>query len=176
MSYQANSDGLCLAHLAGDIDVAVAALGAARCAESLPAEFRDPLRAAQRDLHEIGSALAEGMTPQLDESRIDRLDRARREYSSQPPPDGFAVLGGTVDSVGLLQLARALVRRAAHPVRALTQQRQTLDPVLRYLDQLDRLLVVFAYETELQNEAMLLAMSGTCGSALPETGSDSRAH
>ncbi|WP_405146713.1 hypothetical protein OG308_24105 [Nocardia salmonicida] len=175
MSYQANSDGQCLAHLVGDIDVAVAALGAARCTESLPAEFREPLRAAQRDLYEVGEALADGVAPQLDESRIEQLDRARRTYSSQPPPEGFAALGGTVDSVGPLQLARALVRRTALTVRTLTQQRTLLDPVLRYLDQLDRLLVVMAYETELQNEALLLAMSGACGQAAPETGANTRA-
>jgi len=177
MSFQPCSYGPCISHLASDVEVAVAALGAARCAESLPAEFRVPLREAQRDLHEFGSALAGGMTPLLDESHIQRLDMACREYSSQPPPDGFAEFGGTVESVGLLQLARAHVRRVEYTVLAVAEPGRSLGRELQYLRQLDQLLVIFAYEAERQDEALLHAMAfGVCGGVMPEVDSKVHAH
>ncbi|ROZ49026.1 ATP:cob(I)alamin adenosyltransferase [Rhodococcus sp. WS3] len=177
MSCQAYSNGPCIAHLASDIEVAVAALGVARCAGSLPSEFRAPLREVQRDLHELGSAMVGGTAPLLNESQIQRLDMACREYSSQPPPDGFAEFGGTVESVGFLQLARAHVRRVERTVLSVAESGRSLGQVLRYLNQLDQLLVILAYEAERQDEALVHAMAlGICGGGVPEAGSKSHAH
>src|SRR5690349_13074318 len=98
------------------VDEANALIGAALCTDSVPAELRPPLRVLQDDLLDTVDALL-AARPGVVLPPTERIHRFVRELRTERPPAEFAALGGSVDGVGLLRAARAVLRRAARAAR-----------------------------------------------------------
>jgi len=137
----------------GGVDELNAALGVVR-ARPLDAWLASQLDAIQCDLFSICSVLAslddEGrvvhhpkVRAALEHARIDEIEAAIDQATSEAPPlDHFVVPGGC-ETAALLQLARAICRRAERRVVALTDP-PPATAVLVYLNRLSDLLFVLA--------------------------------
>ncbi len=137
----------------GDIDEAVAALGAARAAGLAPRLSGLVLR-LQRELFVAAADLA--ASPRQRRRLVPGVSLVTAEMiggieqtidglvAQQPLRPVFVVPGATLAGA-LLDLARAVVRRAErHAVRALASGRPVSDEALRYLNRLSDLLFVLA--------------------------------
>lgn len=148
----------------GDIEEANAAIGAALCsAHPIPPSFTMLLRSVQSELLALSLAIdySEAGCTAPDVEAIDRLRAAVRHHhrTEQPPPE-FTVLGGSTDSIGLLRLARMVVRRACRSVKALAPTDQG-GRAAAYLVAVAELLLVLAWECELM-EQQNLPVGGAC--------------
>lgn len=148
---------------AGDVEEANAAIGAALCVGSAPIEFVTLLRKIQIDLLDLTISLTNGSSPQRGRIDAERIVATIKQYQSEPPPSDFAVLGGSSQTVGMLRLARMIVRRAARSMAGLSQLGSSPgEPAIAYLDAVAHLLLVTAFEVELA-EAGPLPIGGACG-------------
>lgn len=137
----------------GDIDEAVAALGAARAAGLEPRIAEVVLR-LQRELFAAAADMASNprhrdrlvpgislVTPEMTAGIEALIDDLVAERPLRP----VFVVPGTTQAGALLDLARAVVRRAErHAVRARSGGQPVGDDVLRYINRLSDLLFVLA--------------------------------
>ncbi|GAA5164488.1 hypothetical protein GCM10023321_52990 [Pseudonocardia eucalypti] len=139
------------------VDEANALIGAALCTDSIPIELRQPLRVLQDDLLD----LVDGLLTSRTDGALPAAGRIRdfiREIRTEPPLAEFAALGGSVDGVGLLRAARAVLRRACRAARRLADtaaaERGHHPPIPAtvecHLAAGAELLLVIAFETELR--------------------------
>ena len=136
----------------GDIDEAVAALGAARAALE-PRLARIVLR-LQREMFAAAADLA--ASPRQRRRLVPGISLVTAEMTAgveqliddlvaESPPRPVFVVPGATQAGALLDLGRAVVRRAErHAVRARSSGRPVADEVLRYLNRLSDLLFVLA--------------------------------
>ena len=137
----------------GDIDEAVAALGAARAAGLEPRLSEVVLR-LQRELFAAAADLAASprhrrrLVPGISLVTTEMtagLEQLIDDLVAERPLRPVFVVPGATQAGALLDLARAIVRRAErHAVRARLSGRDTSDDVLRYLNRLSDLLFVLA--------------------------------
>ncbi len=132
----------------GDVDELNAAVGLARCIESLP-RIDEVLTPIQRDLFAIGSLLA---TPDLekmrkhmekariDEERIAELERAIDQADMELEPLRNFILPGGTPKAAALHVARTVCRRAERRVVHLAQDIELPALVITYLNRLSDLL------------------------------------
>jgi len=133
----------------GAVDEASAALGVARAAMK-DREAAEIVRRAQRDLSGLMAELA--ATPEtarhfrnIDAARVAWLEAQTDSYGAQNPPlDGFVTPGDSFPGA-LLDLARAIVRRAERRVVGLRDDGLVAnDELIRYLNRLSSLCFVLA--------------------------------
>lgn len=137
----------------GDIDEAVAALGAARAAVLEPWLAGIVLR-LQREMFAAAADLA--ANPRQRHCLVPGISLVTAEMTAgveqliddlvaESPPRPVFVVPGATQAGALLDLGRAVVRRAErHAVRARSSGRPVADEVLRYLNRLSDLLFVLA--------------------------------
>ncbi|MES2178421.1 MAG: cob(I)yrinic acid a,c-diamide adenosyltransferase [Gemmatimonadota bacterium] len=136
----------------GDVDELNAALGLARCIESMP-RIDELLVPVQRDLFAIGALLAtpdrEKMAQHLtkariDDARIEQLEHAIDDAEKELEPLTAFILPGNTPKAAALHVARTVCRRAERHVVKL-QHDVTLPPLaVIYLNRLSDLLFTLA--------------------------------
>lgn len=140
-------------HAYGTVDEAVASLGVARAATTVPAVAEEIL-GLQRELFVVGADLAANpaerarltervslVTAAMTERLEGRIDEVVAEH---PLPPVFVVPGANASSAAL-DVARSVVRRAErHVVRLERSERLANPEIRRYLNRLSDLLFVLA--------------------------------
>ena len=147
------SKGDALVGACGDIDEAVAALGAARASGMDPRLSEIVLR-LQRQLFTVAADLAasprhrRSLVPGISVVTADMtagVEQIIDALVSERPLRPVFVVPGATQSGALLDLGRAVVRRAErHTIQARTCNRPVSDEVLHYLNRLSDLLFVLA--------------------------------
>ena len=142
-----------LVGVCGDLDEAVAALGAARAAGLEPRLAQLVLR-LQRELFASAADLAANprqrhrLVPDISlvtAQMTAGLEQLIDDLVAERPLRPVFVVPGATQAGALLDLARAVVRRAErHAIQARTGGRPVSDEVLRYLNRLSDLLFVLA--------------------------------
>ena len=137
----------------GDVDEAVAALGAARAGDLEP-RLSELVFRLQRELFAVAADLAASprqrnrLVPGTSLVTADMtagLEQAIDDLAAERPLRPVFVVPGATQSGALLDLARAVVRRAErHAVRASASGQHVSNEVLRYLNRLSDLLFVLA--------------------------------
>jgi cob(I)alamin adenosyltransferase len=141
----------------GTTDEAVAALGVAR-AEVADAALADLLLRLQRELFVVGAELATGpgawdrLEPgrtKVTAAMVEDLEREIDLHVARTQMPREFVVPGETRASALLDVARAIVRRAERAVARMTRERMLPDgEALRYLNRLADLLFVLAREEE----------------------------
>lgn len=125
------------------VDEANAAIGAALSTLGVPTDLEHVLGEIQQDLLDLADTLDKNEKPPTRE----RLNRIRDTHGTPVLPRGFAVLGGFSQAAGLLKLAGAIARRAAHTLQA--------GPAREYLDLLGDVLPALAFHIEEHERAQV---------------------
>src|SRR2546423_1539750 len=138
----------------GTVDEASSALGLAR-ALSTDQRVREVVETLQRGLYRVGAELATnpqaaGRFVTTTAEEVSELDRLMAELEAGAPMPQAFVLPGATPASGALDLARAIVRRAARRCVALVREGGISNvEVRRYLNRMGLLLFVLArYEEE----------------------------
>ncbi len=128
---------------AGAVDEASAALGVAAAFSPDPA-LRALMASLQRDLFHLGADLASrpGVpgAVRVTDADVARIEAETDRLEAQLPPLRHFVLPGGTAPAALLQLARAVARRAERAAWALREDEDVNPAALRYLNRLSDLL------------------------------------
>ena len=137
----------------GDVDEANSAIGVAIALGGLPERVATLLTSIQNDLFDVGADLCtpivdnpQWATLRVDDSYVDRLERACDEHNADLPTlDSFVLPGGTAGAA-LLHVARTVARRAERSTWALLRaEPAATNPVTAtYLNRLSDLLFILA--------------------------------
>jgi cob(I)alamin adenosyltransferase len=137
----------------GDVDEANSAIGAAVALGELPGHIAALLARVQNDLFDVGADLCTPIvanpkwaTLRIDDSYVDRLERACDTYNAQLAKlDSFVLPGGT-SGAALLHVARTVTRRAERSTWALiaAEPDATNPTTATYLNRLSDLLFILA--------------------------------
>lgn len=136
-----------------DVDEASSAIGVAIALGGLPEDVTTLLAQVQNDLYDVGADLctpvveeARRQQKRIDESYVERLERACDHYNADLPTLRSFVLPGGTPSAALLHVARTVVRRAERSTwAALEVHGDTMNPVaVRYLNRLSDLIFILA--------------------------------
>jgi cob(I)alamin adenosyltransferase len=142
----------------GDLDELNATLGVV-LAHASDDSLRDTLTPIQRDLFALGAQIADprlrvsGVKPKasLEETHVDRLEKAIDRCEAQNPPlTAFILPGGSVTGA-FLHLARTVCRRAERSLVALAREAPVEPLAIRYLNRLSDLLFVLARHANLRS-------------------------
>ncbi len=131
----------------GTVDESSAALGLAR-SFALSNDTKDVIRAVQKDLYHMMAELAATKKAasrfrEIDEERMDWLERAIAGFEQRIEIQKDFVLVGDSPAATALDLARAIVRRAERSVAKLTHENEIDNLyVLAYLNRLSHLCFV----------------------------------
>ena len=136
-----------------DTDEANCAIGTAVALGQLPADVAALLGRIQNELFDVGSDLANPVTPEppgyqlrIDESYITALESACDSYNASLPVLRSFVLPGGTPGAALLHAARAVTRRAERSAWAAARDHgETVSPwPAKYLNRLSDLLFILA--------------------------------
>ena len=136
-----------------DTDEANCAIGTAVALGQLPADVAALLGRIQNELFDVGSDLANPVTPEppgyqlrIDESYITALESACDSYNASLPVLRSFVLPGGTPGAALLHTARAVTRRAERSAWAAARDHgETVSPwPAKYLNRLSDLLFILA--------------------------------
>jgi len=137
----------------GDVDEANSAIGVAVALGGLPDDVAALLTAIQNDLFDVGADLSTPIVPdpkwaplRVDDSYVERLERACDDYNaSLAKLDSFVLPGGTAGAA-LLHVARTVARRAERNVWALiaAEPDRTNSVTALYLNRLSDLLFILS--------------------------------
>ena len=136
----------------GALDELNSLLGLVRSKSNDPS-LRDIVLRIQNHLFAAGAEVAEPpgreSKPRIESAAIERLEKIQREIENALDlPDRFVIYGGTEISA-LLDLARAVARRAERAVlRAFEQEQVTRSNLPVYLNRLSDLLYILAREED----------------------------
>ena len=134
----------------GEVDELNSALGWARLAVE-DSELDALLNQIQNDLFEVGAELGstaerkqKSMMPLIEESQVERLEKAIDHYEEGPPALENFVLPGGSEGASRFHLARCICRRAERSIVALGVQEPVRGEVFRYVNRLSDLLFTLA--------------------------------
>jgi len=137
----------------GDVDEANSAIGVAIALGGLRDDIVSLLTAVQNDLFDVGADLCTPVVPdpkwaplRVDESYVERLERACDDYNEPLAKlDSFVLPGGSAGAA-LLHVARTVTRRAERSTWALlAAERDRTTPVAAtYLNRLSDLLFILS--------------------------------
>jgi cob(I)alamin adenosyltransferase len=137
----------------GDVDEANSSIGVAVALGRLETEIAGLLTSIQNDLFDVGADLCTPITPnpkwatlRIDDSYVERLERACDEHNADLPSlDSFVLPGGTAGAA-LLHVARTTTRRAERSTWALlhAEPDATNPKTALYLNRLSDLLFILS--------------------------------
>jgi cob(I)alamin adenosyltransferase len=137
----------------GDVDEANSTIGVAIALGDLDDDMASLLKGIQNDLFDVGADLCTPIAPdpkwktlRVDDSYVDRLERACDTYNERLEKlDSFVLPGGT-KGAALLHVARTVARRAERSTWALlADEPERTNPVTAtYLNRLSDLLFILA--------------------------------
>lgn len=172
-----------------DCDEANAAVSVAMAAGGLPIHVTTTLASVQNDLFDLVADLAvpmdgsEQALARIQESHIERLERAINHFAEEASDlSGYVLPGGTV-AAALLYQARSVVRRAERAAwAAVDAHPDAVNPLTgRYLNRLSSLLFVIARGANVEHgdvkwvpdaSAKAMADDGDGSGNAPEDGDD----
>lgn len=129
-------------HCLGSVDELNSHLGLLLC-EKLPDDIRTLLLAIQNDLFDLGGSLAYPVAP-FTEDKLARLDSAIEHYNAALPPLKEFILPGGTRAASQCHIGRTVARRAEREMVTLSQQENTPENCLPYLNRLSDLLFVLS--------------------------------
>ena len=129
-------------HCLGTVDELNSHLGLL-LTETLPRGIRELLLGVQNDLFDLGGSLAYPAAP-FSEDKLTRLDSAIDHYNAALPPLKEFILPGGTRAASQCHIARTVARRAERELVTLSQQEDTPDYGLPYLNRLSDLLFVLS--------------------------------
>ena len=134
----------------GEVDELNSVLGWARLAVEDPG-VDALLNQIQNDLFEVGAELGstaerkqKSMMPLIEESQVERLEKAIDQYEEGPPALENFVLPGGSEGASRFHLARCVCRRAERSIVALADHEPVRGEVFRYVNRLSDLLFTLA--------------------------------
>jgi len=128
----------------GTVDEANSAIGLILSEPSFPERYRPCLTEVQHDLFELGGELCIPGHVAVEDSYVDRLEKALDDFNSDLPPLKDFILPGGGRSAAACHLARTVVRRAERRVISLSHLAEVRPELHRYLNRLSDLLFVIA--------------------------------
>ena len=136
-----------------DVDEANSAIGLALALGNLPADIAALLTRVQHDMFDVGADLCTPVVPnpereplRVEDSYIERLERACDEYNERLTKLRSFILPGGTPGAALLHLARTVARRAERSAwAAIEAYGDSVNPLAaRYLNRLSDLLFILA--------------------------------
>jgi cob(I)alamin adenosyltransferase len=136
-----------------DVDEANSAIGLALALGDLPADIAELLTRVQHDMFDVGADLCTPVVPdpereplRVEDSYIERLERACDEYNEQLTKLRSFILPGGTPGAALLHLARTVARRAERSAwAAIEAYGDSVNPLAaKYLNRLSDLLFILA--------------------------------
>ena len=136
-----------------DVDEANSAIGLALALGSLPADIAALLTRVQHDMFDVGADLCTPVVPnpereplRVEDSYIERLERACDEYNERLTKLRSFILPGGTPGAALLHLARTVARRAERSAwAAIEAYGDSVNPLAaKYLNRLSDLLFILA--------------------------------
>jgi cob(I)alamin adenosyltransferase len=136
-----------------DVDEANSAIGLALALGNLPADIAGLLTRVQHDMFDVGADLCTPVVPnpereplRVEDSYIERLERACDEYNERLTKLRSFILPGGTPGAALLHLARTVARRAERSAwAAIEAYGDSVNPLAaRYLNRLSDLLFILA--------------------------------
>lgn len=132
----------------GTIDELISQMGFARsiCQD---AEIRERVKAIQRELYKVGSAIAtppesKKPAPEITAAMVDALDAEVHRIEAEPGVLADWSLPGELPDASAMDVARTVCRRAERLATALMEARDIQNPhILAYLNRLSDLLWLF---------------------------------
>jgi cob(I)alamin adenosyltransferase len=139
----------------GTIDELISQMGFARSI-CWDADMRDRVKALQRELYKVGSAIATPPAskiapPEIDAAMVDALDGEVHRIEAEPGIIADWSLPGELPDASALDVARTVCRRAERLATALMETGELENPhVLSYLNRLSDLLWLFGRQLEIR--------------------------
>jgi len=136
-----------------DVDEANSAIGLALALGDLPADIAGLLTRVQHDMFDVGADLCTPVVPEpereplrIEDSYIERLERACDEYNERLTKLRSFILPGGTPGAALLHLARTVARRAERSAwAAIEAYGDSVNPLAaKYLNRLSDLLFILA--------------------------------
>jgi cob(I)alamin adenosyltransferase len=136
-----------------DVDEANSAIGLALALGDLPADIAGLLTRVQHDMFDVGADLCTPVVPEpereplrVEDSYIERLERACDEYNERLTKLRSFILPGGTPGAALLHLARTVARRAERSAwAAIEAYGDSVNPLAaKYLNRLSDLLFILA--------------------------------
>jgi len=136
-----------------DVDEANSAIGLAMALGDLPADIAGLLTRVQHDMFDVGADLCTPVVPEpereplrVEDSYIERLERACDEYNERLTKLRSFILPGGTPGAALLHLARTVARRAERSAwAAIEAYGDSVNPLAaKYLNRLSDLLFILA--------------------------------
>jgi cob(I)alamin adenosyltransferase len=136
-----------------DVDEANSAIGLALALGDLPADIAGLLTRVQHDMFDVGADLCTPVVPnpereplRVEDSYIERLERACDEYNERLTKLRSFILPGGTPGAALLHLARTVARRAERSAwAAIEAYGDSVNPLAaKYLNRLSDLLFILA--------------------------------
>jgi cob(I)alamin adenosyltransferase len=135
----------------GSIDETNSAIGVVLAEVIVDSWLRSSLVRIQRELFDIGAELSLAGSPEVDATRVERLETELDAMNAELPPLEEFILPGGNRAAAHCHMARSICRRAERELWRLAEVSDVNEAVSKYLNRLSDLLFVAARRLARQN-------------------------